>query len=333
MLKKRMDYTKNKISVIVPVFNGSEYIAETIKSVTDQTYDRWELILIDDGSTDNSIEIIKHYVDEEKIFLLTHSENANKGVSKSRALGVDFSTGEYIAFLDADDLFYPNKLKEQISLFDKFDDIVLTHSKVDILNETDISFGNDFAYSNEDKVYRFNDQNQFLKSNFICNSTVVVKSNVLKKINFGTSQLFQYEDWLLWSLLAREGLFYYQNLSLLKYRIHTQSATSALIKNELIPVYSKIEYLLSFYKLQKDAAHSLNIINELNNTVIELFKVYADRKEGLTKSFSSDFLNPRKNDNYYENKYNDLLGKYMDLENKMKSRSLLKKVFKRITRL
>lgn len=100
------------VSIIVPVYNAEKYISQTIESVLGQTYQNWELILVNDGSTDNSEYIIQNYKDSRFKYL----KKENGGVSTARNLGIKQASGIYIAFLDADDVWLPDNLQKKISL-------------------------------------------------------------------------------------------------------------------------------------------------------------------------------------------------------------------------
>ncbi|WP_448571719.1 glycosyltransferase family 2 protein [Trichothermofontia sp.] len=114
--------TKPLVSVIIAFLNGQNYISEAIESVIAQTYGNWEIMLVDDGSTDHSMEIALDYSRRypEKIYYLEHPEHQNLGLGLSRNLGIRQSKGEYIAFLDADDIWLPQKLEKQLSIFQDY---------------------------------------------------------------------------------------------------------------------------------------------------------------------------------------------------------------------
>lgn len=104
---------KNKISIILPLYNASRFIGEAIVSVQAQTHTDWELLVVDDVSTDNSAAIVQKYAAKDKrIKLLQHSKNA--GAAQARNTGIKNATGRYIAFIDADDVWLPNKLEKQL---------------------------------------------------------------------------------------------------------------------------------------------------------------------------------------------------------------------------
>ena len=115
---KQMD--KPLVSVIMPFFNAGKFIEEAIKSVLDQTYGNWEMLMVDDGSTDESTRIAIRYAEEypDKMRYLAHKDHRNRGASASRNLGIHHSQGEFIAFLDADDVFLPEKLAKQVPVLE-----------------------------------------------------------------------------------------------------------------------------------------------------------------------------------------------------------------------
>ena len=106
------------VSCIIIFFNAERFIHEAIESVFAQTYNEWELLLVDDGSCDKSTDIALNYVKKypEKVRYLTHEGHCNRGMSATRNLGISSAKGEYIAFLDADDVWLPQKLKRQMAI-------------------------------------------------------------------------------------------------------------------------------------------------------------------------------------------------------------------------
>ena len=111
------------ISIIVPLYNASAYIEKTIETVVNQTYKDWELILVDDLSKDNSVEVAKNCINAldkdtaSRIRLIT--KPVNEGAAMARNTGLDAAGGRYIAFLDADDVWYPHKLEHELLFMNK----------------------------------------------------------------------------------------------------------------------------------------------------------------------------------------------------------------------
>ena len=101
------------VSIIMPMYNAGKFLSKSIESVLEQTYQNWELLLIDDGSKDDSIDIALAFMEKDsRIFLLKNEQNM--GIAKTRNKGIEASKGQYIAFLDSDDLWLPNKLEVQV---------------------------------------------------------------------------------------------------------------------------------------------------------------------------------------------------------------------------
>lgn len=104
------------VSIIMPSYNTAKFISKTIESVLEQTYKNWELLIVDDCSTDNTDEIVSKY-DDDRIIYLKNKKNSGAAVSRNKAL--KNAKGKWIAFLDSDDLWYPTKLEEQIKYMKK----------------------------------------------------------------------------------------------------------------------------------------------------------------------------------------------------------------------
>lgn len=119
--------TKPLVTVIIAFLNEEKFLPETIASVLAQTYQNWELLLVDDGSTNNSTDIAQQFATEypDKIFYLEHDGHVNKGVCVSRNMGVKNAKGELVAILDADDVWLPEKLEKQVAIFQQHPELGL----------------------------------------------------------------------------------------------------------------------------------------------------------------------------------------------------------------
>lgn len=118
------------VSVVLIFHNEAAYIEQAIRSVRDQTYTHWELLLVDDGSTDQSPDLARSAAaaDRQRIRYLTHAGHANCGMSTSRNLGLDNARGEYVAFLDGDDVFLPERLELHVSILQQFPAVAMVQS-------------------------------------------------------------------------------------------------------------------------------------------------------------------------------------------------------------
>jgi len=118
------------VSVVVPYLNQERYLAEAIQSVQAQSFSDWELLLVDDGSTDRGPEIAARCAEtDRRIRLLKHAEMGNRGVSASRNLGMSRAVGSLIAFLDGDDTFLPDKLATEVSILDKRPEVAVAYGR------------------------------------------------------------------------------------------------------------------------------------------------------------------------------------------------------------
>jgi glycosyltransferase involved in cell wall biosynthesis len=137
------------VTVIIIFYNEERFLAEAVGSVFSQSLTSWELLLVDDGSTDGSAEIARSFAGKEprRVRYLTHEGGVNKGMSASRNLGISHARGDYLAFLDADDIFLPDKLAEQVEILDRDTELAMVYGRTTIWASWDPSAASkDFHY-------------------------------------------------------------------------------------------------------------------------------------------------------------------------------------------
>jgi len=176
------------VSVIIPTFNRGWIIKEAIDSVLNQAFESFELIVVDDGSTDNTLDILTEYKD--RIILI---KQRNRGVSAARNRGMDAASGRFIAFLDSDDLWLPQKLNRQIEFFDSNPDALICQTQ-----ETWIRDG---VRVNPGKRHRKVSGMIFEPSLHLClvsPSAVMVKRSLLDEVGFFDENLPACEDYDMW---------------------------------------------------------------------------------------------------------------------------------------
>ncbi|PIQ89482.1 MAG: hypothetical protein COV72_02955 [Candidatus Omnitrophica bacterium CG11_big_fil_rev_8_21_14_0_20_42_13] len=192
-----------KVSVIIPTHNCARYLPEAIDSVLNQTYQDFEIIVVDDGSTDNTKTIIEEYIDKfpGKIHYLYQE---HRGPGSARNLGIKKSSGEYIAFQDSDDLWLPEKMKKQINLLEQDIEIKLVFSDMQQRNENKIV---NKSYLNEkglcDNIQGENLSLELAKANFIFTPTVIVKKNVFSTVGLFNEDYRIGEDYDMWLRIAK----------------------------------------------------------------------------------------------------------------------------------
>jgi len=138
-----------RVTAIIIVFNGERFIGEAIASILAQTLTMWELLVVDDGSTDATGEIVARIAaTDPRIQLLRHRDGGNHGMSATRNVGIAAARGEYIGFLDADDMWMPHKLAEQVAILDAAPQTAMVYGRTQIWHSWDPSSGApDFFYS------------------------------------------------------------------------------------------------------------------------------------------------------------------------------------------
>lgn len=212
------------ISVVIPVFNGQNTIKETVESVLCQTFQDYELIIINDGSTDSTVEVILS-ISDPRIKLFNYP---NAGLSASRNRGVTHAKGEYISFIDADDLWTPDKLEKQLNKLQENPQAVLAYSWTDYINES-----SKFLYSGSHITANGNVYEKLLLTNFLENgSNPLIRRQVLTEVGGFDESLSAAEDWDMWLKLAIRYEFAAVPSTQILYRVSTRSMSSNVLKQE-----------------------------------------------------------------------------------------------------
>ena len=207
-----------KVSVVIPSYNGEKFICQTIDSVFAQTFKDFEVLVIDDGSTDKTKEVLSKYGDS-----IRYLYKQNGGVSSARNYGIEQAKGKYIAFLDADDLWMPEKLEKQVSLLEKNEKVGLCFVATEKIDENLQSVG----YI-EAKAYKDYCETLLLNLNIVSGScsSAVVRREVALKTNGFDSQFSTYADWEYWLRLSLLTEFAPIPEYLVKYRVVAGSMSS-----------------------------------------------------------------------------------------------------------
>lgn len=193
-----MDKKQPLISIVTPVYNREKMVIECVKNVQGQTFKDYEHIIIDDGSTDKTVKNLEALAKKDaKIILLKNKKNSGGKPGKCRNIGIKKSTGEYIAFLDSDDLWEKNKLEKQLK-FMQDKNLDISYHPLGRFGE---SLKNQTSYWGRDCFQRDFFRDLFL-SNFIPTCSVLVKKKALKEVGLFDESLKYSEDYALWLILA-----------------------------------------------------------------------------------------------------------------------------------
>jgi len=203
---------KPKVSVIIPTFNRAKLLSQSIKSVLDQSYQDFEIIVVDDASTDNTEKIVEGF-DKRKVKYIRHKKN--KGGAVARNTGIKAARGEYIAFQDSDDKWLPDKLEKQMEIFKNLSPEV------------------GIVYTGLWWI---------LKRNFVAAPTILVRKKCLEKIGMFNERLPRLQDWELAINLSRYYMFKYVDEPLVV-SLYTPNS----ISNDRKALIKSLEIILSKY--------------------------------------------------------------------------------------
>lgn len=233
-------------SIIIPTYNTEQYIGETIESILAQSIKDWELIIIDDGSSDKTKNIVSNYLSDKRIKYV-YQENA--GVAAARNNGYGLSKGQFLAFLDADDLWLPNRLEKMIGKFYEDSKVGLVHSYMQVINEHS---------ERQPEIYKGKEGN-ILESLLLwdgCNipapSSILVKREVIDKVGCFDEELSTAADQEFFFRVAHQYKIGMCKEVLGLYRIHDNNMHQNIQRMEAdhIKAYQKAEKYQLFSSLQ-----------------------------------------------------------------------------------
>ena len=282
------------VSVIIPVYNAEQFLLETLDSVFAQTYTNVEVIAVDDGSTDRSAEIIKSYP------AVKYIRQKNGGVSNARNTGIKASSGDYIAFLDHDDIWLPEKLKIQVKIASRHresgiffcDGVIFSSDGLISRHLLDQDIIRELEDAQSKKVYIKNFYNRLLKNNPIgCNSQELIPRHIIDEIGLLAEKRTDYSaayDYYL--RIATKYPFTFHGDSLVRYRYHPLSQSGSMEFRQFKHIFMKINVLKEHLKKQlyprgrrrdvKKAYHHLTRI-----AARQSIKLAATKNAGYARSY------------------------------------------------
>lgn len=272
-----------KVSVIIPAYNCETFISDTIESVRRQTFNDWELIIVDDGSTDSTKTKVEFFQKKDPRIKYYFQKNSGAPARpKNKAL--DLAAGEYIAFLDHDDEWMPDKLEKTLSFFSEPDNsrLGLVASNAMIVNKADGS-------RQEHKLPSpANALPALLVRNFIfCSSGVVVKKNVFDDVGFFDERFKYGDDWDMWVRIATHYDFGYIHEPLYNFNRHEKTVTSRIKNSVRIKDYE--------YGLSKHMNLYKKYPRELSSRLLiqgRICYIAGEKKKGISLFFKSICANP-----------------------------------------
>lgn len=220
------------VSIVMASYNYAAFIKDAVRSVLNQSFPDWELLIVDDGSTDGSREIISELCRKDpRIRMLTHPGEKNLGLADTVRLGVSLSSGRYIAFLESDDRWHSENLSRKIAILDRYPEVALVDDAVEL-------FGESKLFSRYDKYWQIRERffgcrrfpadiftDLFYENLIPTFSSVMCRADVLKKCSF--EHIYKpHLDRSLWMQICKNWKFYHINEALTCWRIHSNSCIS-----------------------------------------------------------------------------------------------------------
>lgn len=255
----------SKVSVIIPTYNRAQYIAEAIDSVLNQTYQDFEIIIVDDGSTDNTKEIIKPYLDDYSN-KIRYFYQKNKGISAARNMAINKAREDYIAFLDSDDRWLPEKLEKQMKVI-KDENINFVYSAMYVENNGRMT----------NRIIPANPATDFLglltKNQSIAMATTIIKKEYITKTGMFDETLTVSVDYDLWLRVLLKYKVKYLKEPLTIYREHADNITKNIenVKKSGIVICQKL--------LKNSEIPKKIIKRKLSSEHYMLGKIYYDKKQ------------------------------------------------------
>ncbi|MBS1492494.1 MAG: glycosyltransferase [Bacteroidetes bacterium] len=266
------------VSVVIPTYNRLKYLTECINSITAQTYENLEIIVIDDNSEDGTETYIKNKSDSRiKYFNFGKINN----IGRLRNLGIKNSSGEIICFCDDDDIWQPDKMEKQLKLIPEYSVICSNASVIDangeILKKEILGF-------NSKQIFEFKD---FVLFNPVITSTLMAKKEVFTDTGYFNEEqkFFASEDYELWIRISKTFKFYYIKEKLIKYRFHESSSHN--IPKRIKMLNAVKDLLTNYYKTEKEFIIKKNSLTAIYNLHKELLRIYLKKNDLLNILFES----------------------------------------------
>ena len=234
-----------KVSIIMPVYNGEKFLREAIESIVSQTFTDFEFIIINDGSTDNSLLLIKQYAEKDKRIKII--DQNNQGVSTSRNNGIKNSIGKYVAFIDCDDLWLSEKLEIQLECFKKDKDLKICGTWGRVI---------DIA-GNEIKKFEYpplTDKEIKIKSIYkypFITSSLIIKKEILNMYELFNPKIKLAEDYEFMTKYIYKNKCLNINQYLIKYRIHFNNSDNNIIKKIKFKLMAMKMRIIALFRLIK----------------------------------------------------------------------------------
>lgn len=277
------------ISVIIPTYNRSNLVCEATDSVLNQTYKNYEIIVVDDGSTDNTKRVLEKY--DSKVRYIYQN---NKGCAEARNVGIKIAKGKYIAFLDSDDIWLPKKLELQMEFFNNncYAEFLYTNGFIQDLQKYDMKP----YYNDTFKPSAGNVLPKLFLGNFIITSSVILKKELFDKAGYFDELIIKCEDYNMWLRLACLCNFDYLDHPLTIYRIHPNRESRNYKEDfRYLNRLKTFKAILKIHPQLEKEIETTAVKKRIAGQYYELARVYAEQnklKEAKRNILSSIQISP-----------------------------------------
>ena len=267
--------TNKLVSIIIATYNAGHYLPQAVQSAINQTYANIEIHIVDDGSTDNSCEAMKIFLHDKRVNY--HYQN-NSGQAKAKNRGIRESRGDFIAFIDADDVWLPDKLEKQLPCFEKSSDIGVVYTKLAIIDND----GKELFVPQINHASGKITENLLIE-NVVTGMTSVVRKECFEKVGLFDENLPMAIDYDLWLRISLKYDFYYLDDVTYKYRLWQGQMSHNWRRR-----FECGKYIMERFIVANQNILNANIINEAwAHTYVSLGACYANIEKDKVKAFMS----------------------------------------------
>jgi glycosyltransferase involved in cell wall biosynthesis len=270
---------KQTVSVLIASYNHEKYVADSLRSVLDQTYQDFEIVIVDDGSTDGTVTEIKKTSDPriKQVFL-----NQNQGMMVAKTKGLSLASGRYIAILNSDDMFQPDKLEKQVAFLDSHPEVGAVLTQAHIIDDEGEPFldRHHFYYdiftqpnrTRQEWLHHF-----FYKGNCLCMPSAMIRRECYEVIGYPDKRLHQLPDFDLWIRMCFRYELYVLQEKLTKFRVRANEANASAQTPEtrIRSMYEYIKVLRHYLTIDRED-ELVKIFPEAEKYVDPLFPLEAD---------------------------------------------------------
>ncbi|CAA0336813.1 hypothetical protein ALT721_2320069 [Alteromonas alvinellae] len=274
-----------KISVLLPVYNGEKYLRESLKSILNQTFNDFELIVIDDGSKDSSLEIIKSFEDK-RIRLIKNQENL--GLIATLNKGLELARGDFIARVDSDDICLPERFEQQSCYLDNNPDVGVIGSYSQLIDENGQNLG----------IYKVPEAHDDIVMGMVFTNQIIHPSVLMRKSlltdyfpDVYDGKYLHCEDYALWVSLAKKTKLANLSIPLLKYRVHAESISQINSLEQFKTSEQLKSELSAFLNVNPNVSLISRLISREYRKSVDFAEYYEHVFSNLNdKFFTSDFI-------------------------------------------